>query len=161
MFFTSFPTTTFAIDEQNQVIVTDFIRAIKIDSDLKEDSVFFDIYEVQDGETPEVISHKVYKSTQYHWVIMAVNERFDPWRDFPQSDYVILKMSADKYADINGLHHYEDANGNWVDEFAAEKIPVTNIEYERKENDAKRSLKILKPEILADFVDSYKSLIAI
>lgn len=160
MLFESFPFTTFDIDSKNKIIVTDFIRAIRVDSNLKNNDLLYIFYEAKDGETPEIISHKFYKSTQYHWVIMLVNEKFDPWRDFPQSDYVLTKMANEKYADINALHHYEDANGNWVDEFAPVKIPITNIEYERQLNEANRTIKILKREVLTNFVDQYRDLIS-
>lgn len=160
MLFESFPITTFDIDSKNKILVTDFIRAIRVDSNLKNNDLLYVFYEAKDGETPEIISHKFYKSTQYHWVIMLVNEKFDPWRDFPQSDYVLNKMAKEKYADINSLHHYEDTNGNWVDEFAPVKIPITNIEYERQLNEANRTIKILKREVLTNFVDQYRNLIS-
>jgi len=110
---------------------------------------------------PEIISHKVYGTTMYHWVIMAINERFDPYNDFPKADSILLKYTEEKYGDINGIHHYEDANGNWVDVFTVGGIPITNIEHERKENEKKRTLKILKRDVLEEFVTQYEELIAV
>lgn len=161
MFFENFPIAYFDIDKTNKIVIQDFLRAIKIDPALKDSEIFYTIYEAKDGETPEIISHKAYKTTQYHWVIMLLNEKFDPWRDFPQSDYVILKMAADKYADINGLHHYEDSQGNIVDEFFPGKVTITNIEFERQENEKKRRVKILKPNVLTEFVRQYEQLIKV
>lgn len=160
MLFDYFPSTYFKLSDNQSILVTDFIRAIKLDPQLKENSLLYTLYEASDGETPEIISHKFYKSTEYHWVIMLINEKFDPWRDFPQSDNIIVEYSKDKYDDINGIHHYEDGNGNIVDEFYPLSTHVTNIEYERKLNESKRTIKVLKKQVLSDFIDQYKTLIS-
>lgn len=161
MFFENFPATYFNVSPTQKVVIQDFIRAVKIDPVLKENDALFTYYRAKDGDTPEIISHKMYRTTQYHWVIMVLNEKFDPWRDFPQSDYNLRKMASDKYADIDGVHHYVDANNNIVDALHPNKIPVTNIEYEIALNESKRLIKIMKPEVLTQFVKSYESLIRV
>jgi hypothetical protein len=90
---------------------------------------------------------------------MLLNEKFDPWRDFPQSDANLIKMAMDLYPDVNAIHHYEDDAGNWVDEFTALKTPVTCIDYERQLNEQKREVKILRTELLSQFVTQYRQLI--
>lgn len=159
MFFQKFPFTLFEVSKTQSSIVTDFIRAVKIDPKLKEDDIFYDFYEAADGETPEIISHKMYGTTQFHWVIMLVNEKFDPWNDFPQPETVIRKFATEKYHDINAIHHYEDAAGNWVDQFYVGSASITNLEYELQENEKKRTVKILKRDVLNAFVDEYTNLI--
>lgn len=164
MFFKPFPPIYYEIATNNQVIVTDFLRAIKLDPKLKENPIFFKMYEIQDGDTPEIISHKFYGSTMYHWVLMLLNEKFDPWRDFPQSDEVVRKFAEEKYDDLNDIHHYEDANGNWINDSGGLnefEIPITNIEYELDLNERKRSIKILDKSILSTFVNEYTQLISI
>ncbi len=160
MFFSKFPTTTYDLDLKTKLLVTDIIRAIKIDPNLKHNDIYYYEYDAKDDETPEIISHKAYKSTLYHWVIMLINDKFDPWNDFPKNDIVLQKMTIDKYGSLNGVHHYEDEQGYIVDELSS-GIPITNIEYIRKENEAKRKVKILKREVLADFVSQYQALISV
>ena len=159
MFFQKFPSTLFQVSPNQSSLITDFIRAVKIDPRLKDDDIFYDFYEAADGETPEIISHKVYGTTQFHWVIMLVNEKFDPWNDFPQPESVLRRVSVERYADINAVHHYEDINGNWVDQFYVGASGVTNLEYELQENEKKRMIKILKRDVLNAFVDEYTNLI--
>lgn len=161
MFFQKFPTTLFDVSKTEQVVIQDFIRAVKIDPQIKENTLFFDYYEAHDNEMPEIISHKFYKSTHYHWVIMLINEKFDPWNDFPKSDDILIKYATDRFDDINAIHHYEDSRGNIVDVFAEDKNPITNLEYIRQENEKKRTVKILKRNVLDAFVDEYQTLIAI
>lgn len=160
MFFDYFPVTTFTLDDNTTVLVTDFLRVIKLDAVLKNNPIFFNVYQAQDNETAEIISHKMYKSTQYHWIIMLLNEKFDAYNDFPKSDDLLIKLASKKYADINATHHYEDANHNTVDQFTMGGIPITNIEYEREMNEKKRTVKVLNPQVLAEFVQQYKNLIS-
>lgn len=164
MFFKPFPPIYFEIAQNHQILVTDFLRAIKLDTQLKENPIFFKVYEIQDGDTPEIISHKFYGSTMYHWVLMLLNEKFDPWRDFPQPDHIVRKYAEEKYDDLNGIHHFEDVNGNWINDSGGLnefEIPITNIEYELDLNERKRSIKILDKSILSEFVNEYTQLISI
>ena len=158
MFFSKFPVTTFDIDTKNKILVTDIIRAIKVDPNLKMNDIYFYMYDAKDDETPEIISHKVYNSTLYHWVIMLINDKFDPWNDFPKNDIVLQKMTLDKFGSLDDTHHYEDIDGNIVDELSS-GIPITNIQYSRQVNESKRAIKILKKEVLTDFVSQYQTLI--
>lgn len=161
MFFDKFPTTYFSLSDKTNIIVTDFLRAVKLDPVLKTNSLMYDVYEAQDGDTAEIISYKFYNSTQYHWVIMLLNEKFDPYRDFPKRDDVLVAYAEKTYDNIDAIHHYEDEHGNWVDNFNSVGIPITNIEYVREQNEATRSTKILSPEILSSFVQQYTSLISV
>ncbi len=163
MYFANFPISSYPLTEKNNILVTDFIKAIKLDPILKDDSVFSDYYSVRDNETPEIISHKVYGSVQYHWVIMALNEKFDPYNDFPKSDDIVQKQTIKKFGSLDGIHHYEDANGKEIcvmEGFVNPVvIPVTNYEYMTRLNEEKRNIRILKQEILPEFVQRYKETI--
>ena len=87
-----------------------------LDSERKQ--ALFD-YFILDGETPEIISHKFYGTTDYHWVIMFINNKFDYINDFPMRDDAILRHTQEKYGDENAssIHHYEDPNGNICNEY--------------------------------------------
>lgn len=162
MLFQNFPITYFEVGpNKEQVIIQDFLRAVKIDPILKENDTLFTIYMANDGETPEIISHKSYKTTQYHWVIMLVNEKFDPWRDFPQRDSIVRQIAMETYDDINAVHHYVDENNNIVDELHDGKIPISNIEYEMRKNEDKRVIKIPRLDVVKQFVSQYNSLISV
>jgi hypothetical protein len=90
---------------------------------------------------------------------MLLNEKFDPYNDFPKSDDVVRKSTINTFGSLEGVHHYVDSEGYIVDEFASGKIPVTNYEHMTQLNEAKRSLKILKKELLSEFVQNYAGLI--
>lgn len=155
MFFEDFPKIGFKLSETDATMVQDIVRAVRLDPKFKNESLVFTPYQIADNETPEMISHRFYGSTAYHWVIMVLNEKFDPYEDFPKSDKILRKYCELKYDDILGVHHYIDPFGNPTDVFNTEKIVVTNLEYETEMNDRKRGIKVLRSEVLSEFVSTY------
>lgn len=156
MFLDKFPSTTFEIKKNELILVTDFIRAVSIDPSLKNDDTLFTTYITKDGETPEQLSYKFYKTTQYHWLIMLLNEKFDNINDFPQPDNRIRAHTLQKYGSLTTIHHYINAAGTIVDAFDPLKIPVTVYEYETTLNETKREVKIMRVEILSEFIQQYQ-----
>jgi hypothetical protein len=57
----------------------------------------YDSYDIRDGETPEIIAEKLYGSSQYHWVIMLCNQRYNYLDDFPIASYELEQHIRDKY----------------------------------------------------------------
>jgi hypothetical protein len=51
----------------------------------------YDLYDIEDGETPDIISNKIYGKPTYHWLIMLVNQRFDYIKDWPMSEYELIR----------------------------------------------------------------------
>lgn len=159
MYFDKFPASFYTTPNGDRILVTDWIRAVKIPETILNEDGFYEYYMAKDNDTPEIISHKMYKTAAYHWLIMAINQRYDVWNDYPKDDATVRKNAEQKYSNIDGIHHYEDSDGSIVDEFTIPNTPVTNIEYEVKENDAKRLVKIVRREYLANFVQTYSQLI--
>lgn len=124
MYFSKFPIVTYKINDKEFVLVTDFIKAIQIDTLLKSDSLFSDPYDVLDNETPEIISHKFYGTVDYHWVIMLINERYDFYSDFPKSDDIVRKETLRKFGNLEGIHHYEDENGKIINYYPVLNWPL-------------------------------------
>ncbi len=54
-------------------------------------------YTVQQGETPEQISNKVYGSTDWYWTILLINNIIDMNNDWPLSDYELDTSIENKY----------------------------------------------------------------
>jgi hypothetical protein len=160
MFFDKFPPTLYRAPDGSDILVTDWIRAVRIPQSILDEDAFYEYYLLKDNETPEIVSHKLYKSAAYHWLVMAVNQKYDVWNDYPKDDSTIRKMAAEKYANIDGIHHYEDANGSIVDSFTIPNIPITNIEYEIQQNESKRIIKVVKFLYLSNFLNTYTQLIS-
>jgi len=168
-YFQKFPLITydFAIagESPQRYLVTDILRRVKITSnDIKNGSAF-DIYTIAEGDTPEIVSDKYYGTSYYHWLILMVNDILYGLDGFPKSQYDLEQYCAAKYTNVNGVHHYEDTEGNEVNTIVSGNslkifdpvtmtwnavpissfVPVTNYEYEEQLNENKRVIYLLKP----------------
>ena len=72
-------------------------------------------YLISDGETPDIIAHKIYGSSERHWIILLLNEILNPQFDWPLSDsslkkYIDVKYQSEQYAN----NSTEGAGTNWA-----------------------------------------------
>lgn len=170
MYFKNFPLTVidfsqYGVDKQ-QYLVTDILTNVRIKQELLSNILFYDEYDIRDGQTPEIISELFYGSPDYHWVIMLVNERYDYINDFPLSQVALEDYVAEKYANPDAIHHYVSSKGfivnsDFVDPVTgvADATPVTNYEYEVNENEDKRRLKMIPSNILGDVLVKFREIL--
>jgi hypothetical protein len=162
MYFKEFPKFQydFAYENDTKVsVVQDITRNIRFRRDVLANVSLYDEYDIIDGETPEIIAEKIYGNPEYHWVIMLANERHDYITDFPLPEYVLEKYIVDKYgATRYDIHHYEDVKGFVVNSDATGATSVSNDDYERDLNEAKRRIKIISPELLSIILKQYEEL---
>jgi len=174
-YFETFPKLLYDIDNtKNFKLVTDIFRRIKVREQLKENAALFSKYSVPSGEQPETTSYKHFGTTDYFWIILLLNDITDRYYGWPLSDQDFEKYVKDKYAQPLGVHHYEitqssgSTTGNGPDDYS-HKIEVnstetgaeavTNYEYERREQDKKRNIKLLDPRYLPMFLEEFERLI--
>ena len=74
----------------------------------------YDEYDVRDTDTPENLAFQLYGDSELHWIILHYNNVLDPRFEWPLSVSNLVKVVEGKYAEKNGIHHYEDSNGNEV-----------------------------------------------
>ena len=58
---------------KNPKIVTNILRRVGLRAKVKTNSLLFDTYNVREGETPEIIAHKLYDDSELHWIVMLKN----------------------------------------------------------------------------------------
>ena len=100
MYFKGFPSIYYQYDIGDETIlktVTDVTLNTRIRGLILENLDFFEYYDVQEGETPDIISYNVYGSSDYHWAIMLANSIFDVVTEFPMSSNVLNDYVLDKY----------------------------------------------------------------
>lgn len=115
MYFEKFPKTVYTLDEyKSGQIVTDILRRTKFVNQLVENFAFFDEYDVQDGETPEIVADLFYNNPQLHWIILQANEIVDPRFEWPLDEYNLYQFTSSKYNNPNAIHHYENNAGNVI-----------------------------------------------
>ena len=148
MYFDSFPVIPYdAKGDLNFKDVTNLLRRVGMRAKLKSNTLLYDTYDVKEGETPEMIAHKLYGDAELHWVILLINDITDRYHQWPMSGMQFLGYINDKYSNVDGIHHYESTQTsgdtkvkievfNEVDDDAYTGLtPITNREYEENEQD--------------------------
>lgn len=112
-YFTKFPKAAYTLDNYRSAQVTpDIFKRVKFSIDLVNNFAAYDEYDVQDGETPEIVADLFYNDPTLHWVILHANEVVDPRFEWPLSQYNLLQFVEGKYGNASAIHHYEDTTGN-------------------------------------------------
>ena len=55
-------------------------------------------YDIQEGDTPEIIAAKYYNQPERHWMVLAMNDIVDPLSDWPLDYRTFIKFVTDKYS---------------------------------------------------------------
>lgn len=95
--------------------------------------------------------------------------------DFAQDEYIMGSTSGGRWVrsqpydfsveeQINAAHHYEDIDGMEIprtlfSKGETEVFEVTHREYERRLNDDRQQIRVLKRDLVEDFARAYKKLI--
>ena len=171
MYFKSFPVIPYDSKGDLQFKdVTNLLRRVGMRTKLKTNTFLYDTYNVKEGETPEMIAHKLYGDSELHWIVLLVNEITDRYHQWPMSGMQFLDYINDKYSNPDGVHHYETTQTsgdtkikieveNDVDEDAYTGLTlITNREYEQNEQDKKRNIRLVDPNFIGQFVDEFEKL---
>ena len=59
--------------------------------------MMFDTYDVREGETPEMIAHKLYGDAELHWIVCMTNDIVNRFHDWPMNTNQFLSYVRDKY----------------------------------------------------------------
>ena len=166
MYFETFPFIQYdSLGDGNPKEVKNLLRRVKVRSDIRSNSSLFDTYYVREGETPEMIADRLYDNVNLHWVVLLFNDITDRYHQWPMSQPQFQAYVNDKYTNPSGIHHYEIAqtSGDTTIKIEVNDLTtyptataITNLEYEEREQDKKRSIKLLNPRFVPDFVDEFK-----
>jgi Base plate wedge protein 53 len=174
-YFTKFPFTDY-VSNNKTVIIRDFFRRSVFLTEYKPLSDLYQSYTISEGETPHYVAGKFYGSQYYHWVVLIFNEIYDQQFDWPLDQVSLENLCKDRYGPITmyQTRHFERDNniiGEYKEFFPGTTwvspinpgvgdptvYPVSFIEWESRLNDEKRKIKILRPELLSEFVKQYEA----
>ncbi len=172
MYFSNFPEIAYdSIGDGEVKVVTNLLKRVAVRAKTFATSALYDTYDVKNGETPEMIADKMYGSTEYHWVILLLNNITDRYHQWPMDNRQFLAHLNDKYSDVNALHHYEiyQTSGDTTKKinigtdktgYSDEDIlTITNREYEQDLQDVIRKIKVLDPSYLEQVETEFKTMI--
>lgn len=113
-FFEKFPFIAYDINgtKPNKFrLVTNIFSRVKMLDSIKNETLVYYTYSIQEGDTPEIIASKYYDNPSKHWIILLANDIIDPVYDWPLSYQNFLNFIKDKYGSIQNaqttVHHYE------------------------------------------------------
>ena len=65
MYFAQFPLNVYdSVGDENYKVVTHLLKRVAIRAKVKVNTLFFDTYDVKEGETPEMIADKLYDDSR-------------------------------------------------------------------------------------------------
>lgn len=115
MYFRKFPQTFYSLDDRRTAqIVTNILTRVVFTDELKNNLSAFYLYNIQDGDTPENLAYQIYGDSNLHWVILHLNEIFDPYFEWPVRINTLKTVVQERYNNAISIHHYEDNNQNIV-----------------------------------------------
>ena len=168
MYFDSLPKIAYPYDKQKkQTILPDIFRRAILDKFFKNRAIL-ERYYVKDFETPEILAHKLYGRSEYHWIILLANDIIDVQREWPISQEELVTYVNDKYGANNSssIHHWvlKEDKSIIVDWDAQQELDnkiesVTNLDYETDLNEQKRQIIIPPAEQIEQIVETYKRLV--
>lgn len=147
-YFNYFPKTFYSIDKKSALeTVTNIISRFTFENSLKQNSLVYYTYLLQDGDTPEIIAHKFYGNSERHWIVLMFNDVMDPQFDWTLSTRNFNEYVNQKYADkiantvflsgfdwaasLSNVHSYykvitrTSADGTFIEE----RIQITEEDY--------------------------------
>ena len=156
--------------------VTNIMKRIKFKSKVIEDISDYYTYRVMEGERPDTISFKKYKTVSYAYLIMMINDIYDPLFDWPLSSQQFEQYIRNKYGTVSGAmgttkYYYQIVRAEVARTGTAERIPEvkfvvdettynaldisvrttqTLYEWEDELNDNKRNIKLINSQFIRD-----------
>ena len=177
-YFDRFPLMAYDVaGNENYKLLPNILKRVKLRSGLRSGSFLFDSYDVQDGERPEDIAFKLYGDAELHWIVLMTNNVTDRYYQWPLTQPQFQEHLTDKYGAGNedAIHHYEVTRDSGrttgqgpndyshlveVNSDTDNASSISNREYEEREQDRKRSIRLLDRKYLSDFIDEFNNLIA-
>ena len=165
--------------------VKNLFKRGKVREDFFQNVTTFNKFRIIGDDRPDNVAHKLYGDEELDWVVLLSNNIINVRDEWPMSQYDFSRYIDNKYdkTQLNQIHHYEtteirlpnnvlilqgglavDADFtysysyNGVEYNVNEVVSVSNIEYETKKNDDKRSIFVIKPEYVSVIIDDMREI---
>ena len=147
------------------VSVTNIMKRVKFKPTVLEDISNYYPYYVKEGERPDIVAHAQYGNIGYAYLILLVNDIYDPNFDWPLNSQVFEKFIINKYGSvttaISGIKHYFQSERIPEVKFAvdettydalgiSDRTTLSNYDHEVELNDAKREITLINPAFIQD-----------
>ena len=108
-YFNSLPKIKYVDKNNVTTVYTNLMARASIIPSVLNNALVYYSYDVQDGDTPEIIAYKYYGDVNRFWIVLYCNQLNDPQWDWPLSSNKFQKYILNKYntGNLNSTHHYE------------------------------------------------------
>ena len=167
--------------------VKNLFRRTKLRDDLQNIFTLFDKYEIPDEFRPENVAEDFYGNDELDWVVLTTAGIVNVRNEWPLNNRDIFNYSFEKYGDnLNATRFFEtkeiknssgsiilekgkvvdsdfvfkyyDTNGIVEVKGTNVRTGVSNYDYEVRLNEEKRSIFVLKPEYLQQFLSDFRDI---
>lgn len=120
-------------------------------------------YVIKDGESPDLISYKVYGTPKYDYTILLTNNIQNYYDQWPMSykvlqDFIEMKYGSLNYARNNYAKYYTSSGEEisadaWAEQSITDPLyyRVSYFDYETQLNESKTQIKFLNPSLVIQF----------
>lgn len=168
----------------NYIRVKNLFRRVKLRDDLQNVFTLFNRYQISEEERPDTIAEKIYGSSDLDWVVLLSANIINVRNEWPLSNRDLYRFVEEKYGfdKIYEIKYYQttevkNAAGNLI--LPAGKVvdpnftipdpdnpyttlnpvvAISNYDYEIDKNNQKRSIYILKPQYLQQYLNDIRSI---
>ena len=90
----------------NKIVLTNIMIRTEVIPSLLNNPLLFYSYNIQDGDTPEIIADKYYGDSYRYWIVLFANQIIDPQWQWPMNQNLFNDYIVDKYknATANSLN---------------------------------------------------------
>lgn len=155
------------------IIVKNLFKRGKVREDFFQNVTAFNKFMVEGDDRPDNVAYQLYEDEQLDWVVLLSNNIINVRDEWPMSQYDFQRYIDNKYdpVQLGQIHHYEtkeirlpdgvlalqaglEVDANFTFSYSYEStdynindvISISNLEYEIKKNDDKRSIYVIRPE---------------
>jgi hypothetical protein len=98
LYFEKFPKIATTDYKNNAVLATNLMARTAIIPSLLTNPLLFYSYDIQEGDTPEIVASKYYGDVNRHWLVLYANQIIDPQWQWPLTSQQLKIYIQDKYA---------------------------------------------------------------
>ena len=162
-------------------LVKNIFRRVKTRADLSKYVTLTEAYSIPENTSISQLAMTLFNNPYYDWIICLINNITDVYEEWPKDNYYLQEYVQNKYAEPDGVHHYETQEVLYNDQVYIEKgnevnasfraelpdgtiesevnsiYPVSNFEYEDYENEKKRLIQVPTPGIVEIIVSEFIS----
>lgn len=166
-YFASHGSVWYTLEDGSQLMMNDLTVFANFNAKWREQSNLQLQYEIRDGDTPALLSNRLYDTVKYWWTILLINNISDMTEQWPRTYDDLNIYIEQKYPNNSkyDAHHYIDPAGLVVDLLSqrikygvltdAEAIEeggleaVSIEEYETALNENKRNIILVDPDFIS------------